>query len=391
MQFRLLLILSCLLIAGLAAAQGPPGGKMPPPEVSFITATPGSIPANFDFVGVAQASRLIEVRARVQGFIETRLFEEGAFVNEGDLLYRIDKRSFEADLKVAEARVEQSRSSVDLTERELKRLQSLRESGAVAQSDFDRAQSQYDTARASLRLAEAELDKSRLELSYTDIHAPISGYVWKAMKDTGSLVDDGSNSYLTQITRLSPIYVSVNVSERDYLSWKVQIARGEITLREGEQQRFQLILQDGSTFPEEGKLTFEDAGFRPETGTYEMRAEFPNKESLLKPGQFVNVRILGWERANTILVPQRSVNQLPSGAFVYVIDGENKVELRSVQLGAWIGSDWIIRSGVKAGDRVLVDGFMKVGPGVVVSPVPHVRADKEVIAETPKAKETAKK
>jgi membrane fusion protein (multidrug efflux system) len=381
-----------------ARAQGP-GGAPPPPEVSFVTTAVESVPLTADFVGVTQASRHVEVRARVKGFLDKRLFTEGSIVKEGDLLYTIDPRQFAADVKVVEARLDQakagvasalagrdeSKASLELNTREYERYLGLRTSGAVSQGDLDRVQKELDTAKAkaasaeaavsqaeaTLRLAQAELENAQLELSYTQIHAALTGVIGKTLKEPGSLVDDGDSGKLTEITQLSPIYVSVNISEPQYLAWKAKDESGEIMLKPGAKESLQVVLQNGSVFPEMGWVSYESPAFDMTTGTFEVRGEFANTESILRPGQFVKVKLNGWERPGTISVPQRSVNQMPSGPYVYVIDAENKITFRPVVLGQWTGSQWVIESGLQAGERVLVEGFMKVRPGAVVNPVPY--------------------
>lgn len=400
-----------LMMAGAvsaAVAQGPggPGAAPPPPEVTYVTTAVESVPITSEFVGVTEASRHVEVRARVKGFLEKRLFTEGAVVKEGDLLYTIDARQFAADVKIAEARLDQGKAGVSASQaklaearatlewstREHDRYVGLRSTGAVSQGDLDRARKELDTAKAaeasavadvtqaeaSLRLAEAELDNAKLELSYTEIRAALTGVIGKTAKEPGSLVDDGDSGKLAEITQLSPIYVSVNISEPQYLAWKAKDQSGEIILKAGNKESVQVILQNGTVFPETGSIIYESPAFDTTTGTFEVRGEFANKDNILRPGQFVKAHVLGWERPGTISVPQRSVNQMSSGPYVYVIDAENKITFRPVKIGQWTGSNWVIESGLQPGEKVLVEGFMKVRPGVVVDPKPY-----EVAPTTP--------
>ncbi|MEW6234857.1 MAG: efflux RND transporter periplasmic adaptor subunit [Candidatus Omnitrophota bacterium] len=363
-----------------AAESAPsPNGSTPPPEASYIVTEATTVPLVYEFVGITAPSKIVEIRARIRGFLDSRLFKEGAAVKEGELLFKIESESFEADVEVAAARVEQATARLRLAEREWERVKKLRVTGNSTPSDFDKAQMENDDARASLRLANADLAKAKLVLSYTKIHAPLNGSIGKSYKEPGSLVDDGQNSLLAEITQTDPIYVSFKMSEREYLTWRQDVLAKRISIPDGGQMRFRIVLQDGAIFGQEGKLNFEDPVFHPETGTSEYRAEFPNPDAALKPGQFVTCRMEGWTRPHTIAVPQRAVNQIPSGAFVLVVNEKNVAEFRKVALGAWSGKDWIIAEGLEPGEKVIVDG-MKAQPGMVVHPVPYREYSKPAAA-----------
>lgn len=351
-----------------AHAQGPPGGAMPPPQVTLVTVESRTVPVTYEYVGMTQASRTVEVRARVQGFLESRDFQEGAYLDEDTKLFTIDPRSFEADREVAAAQVEQAETRLKLAEQEVKRLQSVTQPGAITQSDLDQKMAEQQGAVAALRLAKAQLAKADLELSYTKVEAPLTGYVGKALKETGSLVDAGQNSLLTVMQQVDPLYVSFKVSETDFLTWKQDEKEGRLKrINGGGNMEVEITLLDGTPFANKGILDFENIDLDPKTGTVELRATFKNAERTLKPGQFVNVLLNGWERPGSLVVPQRAVGQSPQGAYVYVVDAENKVELRPVTTGEWSGSDWVIREGIKEGERVIADGLTKVRPGVEVS------------------------
>ncbi len=367
----------CLLLAVAGAfaghAQGGPGMAPPPPaEVTFVEVQPQTVPLTFSFVGVTAASKTVEVRARVRGFIESRDFTEGAYVESGAKLFTIDSRSYEADRQVALAQVEQAESRLKLAEQELKRLGAVEVPGAVAGTDIDRQQAERANAAASLRLAKANLAKAELELSYTTVDAPLAGYIGKAEKELGALVDEGQNSLLATVQQVDPIYVSVRVSERDFLSWRSAEAAGTQGLA-GAEPYMELTFEDGSVLPVQGKLNFEAAALDTATGSVEIRAEFANADRKVKPGQFVKAALRGWQRSGALAIPQRAVGQAPQGTYVYVLAAENKAEMRMVTPGPWTGLDWIIEEGLAAGDRVLVDGIVKVMPGAVVNPTPHAK------------------
>lgn len=359
-----------MLGAGPIATAQPPHGAPPPPEVSVLTVSPATVPVSFSYVGVTEASKVVEVRSRIQGFLETRDFEEGAWIEAGTRLFTVDARSFEADLQVAQAQVEQAESRVHLAEQEVKRLRSVTVPGAIAESDLDKQVAEVNNATALLRLAKAQLAKAQLELGYTKIDAPLTGFIDKAEKEIGSLVDAGQNSLLTRMRQVDPMYVSFSVSEREFLAMRDAEARGELVVADGAEPYLEITLLDGKPYKLQGKLNFESSQVDINTGTVELRGDFQNPDQFLKPGQFVKARIGGWIRPNTITVPQRAVSQSPQGAYVYVVGPENKAELRIITPGEWVGKDWIVQSGLKEGEQVVVEGITKVQPGIVVVPMP---------------------
>jgi membrane fusion protein (multidrug efflux system) len=352
----------------LLAQSGPPA--MPPPVVTYTEVTPTTAAVSYDLVGLVAASRIVEVRARVKGFIAQRLFEEGANVKEGDLLFKIDRRTFEADVQVFQARVEQAQSREQLARREEDRLKSLVARSLVSQSDYDRANEELMGARAALRLAQAELNKSKLELSFTDIRSPLTGVVGKTEQEEGSYVDEANNSLLTSVQRLDPIHVICGVSEREFLLYQDDLRSGRLVLPPGEKMHLRVQLASGKAYEGPGQVDFEDTGFNVQTGIRQLRGLFPNPDLELRPGQFVKVRVEGYLRPGAIVVPQKSVSLSPLGSAVFVIGEGNKLEPRPVTLGKMSGDRWVIESGLQAGDRVMVDGIMKTqGPGTVVQPV----------------------
>lgn len=368
---KIVSIATLVLLASSALAAAGPGGAPPPPEVEIITVESSSVPIQFDYVGVTQASKVVEIRARVQGFLETREFTEGSQVEAGTVLFTIDRRPFEADVQVAEAQVAQAETRVRLAEQEVERLRSVTVPGAIAQSDLDKQIAERENATAAVRLAKAQLDKAQLELSYTTVKAPITGYIGKTHKEIGSLVDAGQNSLLATVSQVDPMYVSFSVSERDLLTMRNAIDRGTLILASGEAPYIEVQLLDGSMYAHRGSIDFEDVAVSLGTGSVEMRATITNPDFALKPGQFVTVRIRGWVRPNTVAVPLRAVNQSPRGAYVYVVDDDNKAQMRLVEPGDWSGEQWIVNAGVSPGDRVVVEGHVKIQPGIDVVPVPY--------------------
>ncbi len=326
---RLHALLGILVVAVHAAssAQGPPRGDAPPPQVMVTRVQPETVPVTFDYVGVSEPSKTVEVRARIQGFLDSRDFEEGAFVKDGERLFLIDPRSFEANNEIALARVEQAQARLKLAEQELARLQGVSVPGAIAEADLDKAVADRLEAAASLRLAKAEQANAELELSYTIVRAPLTGFVDKALKDTGSLVDAGANSLLTVVRQLDPLYVTFSMPEEEYFHWQNAVAAGALKLAEGvEAPCLELTLLDGSRYGHRGTIDFESSAIEVATGAVGMRATFPNPKHLLKAGQFVKVRIAGYVQPGALAVPQRAVSQSPQGSYVYVVGEDNKAE-----------------------------------------------------------------
>lgn len=367
-SLRSSILMLFVLLTNASLAQ--PGGPPPPPQVTFVVVVPRSMPVSFDFVGVTEASKVVEVRARVQGFLDSRDFEEGTLVEAGKQLYKIDPRPFEADLEIAKARVIQAETRVKLAEKEMARLKSVSVPGAIAQSDLDKQLAEQSDAGAALSLANAQQAKADLELGYTVIEAPLTGYVGKTLKEIGSLVDQAQNGLLTVMHQVDPIYVSYQMTERDYLRWRSLEADGSYTVNGGGTPYLEITLLDGSTYPLQGTLDFEGTTVNTGMGSLELRATFDNPERKLKPGQFVRAHMRGYVRPNTIAIPQRAVSESPQGSYVYVLKEDNTAELRIIEPGSWSGADWIIESGISAGEKVIVDGVTKVQPGTAVTPAP---------------------
>lgn len=355
-----------LLLSCTAFSQGPPGQR-PTPKVSVAATETKTVPVQYEYVGLTAPSKTVEVRARIQGFLDSRDFQEGSYVKKGTRLFTIEDSNYLSDREVAAAQVEQAEARLHLSEQEVNRLRSVTQPGAITQRDLDQKVAEYQSASAALRLARAQLAKAELQLSYTKVDAPLTGYVGKTLKEPGSLVDAAQNSLLTIMQQVDPLYVTFKVTESDFISWKHDEADGTLRRIDGDNQmRVEITLLDGRPFSSQGFLDFEDVNLDTKTGTVELRATFENKDRTLKPGQFVKVLLNGWERPDSLVIPQRAVGQAPQGAYVYVLDAENKVESRPVVTGAWSGSDWVILEGLSAGERVIVNGRTKVRPGMQV-------------------------
>lgn len=346
---------------GVACSRGPAAAPpSAPPEVTVVTLERTDVELPFEVPGRLQGSREVEVRARVKGILEAWTYREGEPVREGQVLFRIDPSQYAAAVDRAKAAVAEAEARLTRAERDAARLGPLAEREAVSRREYDDALSERDLAQAALESARAALRSADLELGYTRVTAPVSGVSGRALKSQGSLVDDGENSLLTKISRLDPIWALFTLSDRDLARLERELARSGKPLEELEAE---LVLANDEAHPVRGRLNFAGSQIDPSTGSVELRAEFPNGDGRLLPGQFVRVRLRGVERAGALLVPQRAVLQSGSGRSVYVVDDSGKAEVRSVELDQWSGDRWLVDSGLEAGERVVVDGALKVRPG----------------------------
>jgi membrane fusion protein, multidrug efflux system len=368
-----------LFAAVLLSACGPSqqGGfqGFPPIEVTTFAVAPKTIPASYEYVGQTAGSKEVEVRARVTGILERKLFQEGAPVKAGQVLFMIDPKPLAAQAAALEADLAHAQAQKAQADREVARLKPLAEKRAVGQKEADDAVSNAELASASMKAAEAKLAELRLQLGYTRVVAPITGLSSRAPKSEGSLVT-ANDTLLTTISQADPIWIPFAISENEQLALNRAVAQGRLTLPKDNAFDVTVKLADGTTFPRRGRINFADTRINPATGTFEMRAEIPNADGVLKPGQFVRVLLAGAVRNNALTVPQVAVQDGPQGKFVYVADrdkdGKDVAAARPVVLGEWatIGTNnlWIVASGLTAGDRVIVDGLTKLHPGSAIVP-----------------------
>lgn len=355
---------SALVLAACNPAGSQPGG-MPPPEVSVVEVKTQTLPVAYEYVGQAQGSREVEIRARVTGILVKRNFKEGATVTRGQSLFTIDPAPFHIAFERAQAEVAAADARLDQAKRNAARLRPLVEAKAASQKDFDDATSAERIADADLKLARARQSEAKLNLEYTRVEAPISGITSRAARSEGALVS-GPDILLTTLTQIDPIWVSFGIPDREHLALRKAVDTGQLQLPKNGAFEVTVKLSDGSEFERKGRLDFSDVRVNPSTGTTETRAELPNPRGQLKPGQFVRVVLSGALRPDAVLVPQKAVLEGPQGKFVYIVNADSKVEIRPVQVGDWRGDDWIIPSGLKPGDRVIVAGLLKIGPGAPV-------------------------
>jgi membrane fusion protein (multidrug efflux system) len=361
------LCLLCLLwISGCSGDK--PAAPAQPQAVpaAVITVNAADVPYVGEFVGETESSQEVEIRARVEGFLESISYREGAVVNKGDVLFQMDRKPFEAALAAAQAEMQAQRARLETASANLARVGPLAAEDALSQKDLDDAKGAKDAAVAAVEGARSRVQQAEINLSYTTILSPVTGVTSFARKQPGSFIAPGPDSLLTYVSALDPMRVNFSVSENEQLKFNKMVAEG--TLRPANQQKYtvQIVLADGTVVPAPGDITFGDASFSKETGTFLVRAELPNKDGMLRPGQFVRVLMGGPSWVDAIQVPQRAVMQGPQGNFVWVVDAESKAQFRPVTVGPLTDDMWLIAEGLKDGERIVVDGGLKLAPGVPV-------------------------
>jgi membrane fusion protein, multidrug efflux system len=345
------------------AKGGPMGGGMPAPEVTVVTAEAQPLPVSWEYVGQTAGSREVEVRARVTGILLSRNFKEGERVKKGQSLFTIDPAPFRAAAARAEADVVAAQARYDQAKRNAARLRPLYAEKAVSQKEHDDAVSAEDISAADVKAAQARLVEAKLNLEYTRVEAPISGITTRALPSEGTLVS-GPNVLLTSVVQVDPIWVNFGIADNEQARIQKEVQAGNLKLPRNFE--VELRLADGSVYPKKGTLDFADVRVSTQTGTREARAELPNPDGYLRPGQFVRVVLKGAVIPNAVTVPQRAVLEGPQGKFVYIVDEKSTAQPRPVEAGQWAGERWVISSGLKGGERVIVDGVMKIGPGAPV-------------------------
>lgn len=358
-----------LALGGPLAAQQP--SQMPPTPVSVLEVAAEQLPIVNELPGRISATRISEVRPRVSGILEERVFEQGSFVNEGDVLYRIDSAPFEVQVKAAEAALARAQATLSSARVELQRQQQLRQRNVSAGVELERAETVVLQGEADVAMAQAQLAEAQLNLDYTQVRAPISGVIGRALVTEGALVSAGGGQHLALIQQLDPIYVDFTQSASEMFELRRALDAGELVATAPDEATVQLFFDDGSAYEHRGTLLFSEAAVDETTGQVTLRAEFPNPDGMLLPGLYVRVRIEQAVNQHAIAIPQKAVLRDGRGnAQVYVLAAENKVDLRPIQLGAPIEDRWLVRSGLKPNDVVVVEGAQKLYPGATVAPEP---------------------
>lgn len=363
-------------------AAGPP--QMPPAAVTFLPATTETVSITRELPGRIDPVRVAEVRARVGGILLEKTFDEGVDVKAGDVLFKIDPAPLEAVKENAAAALARAEANLHQSRTQLERYESLVTSNAVSKQAYDNAESAVKVADAELKAAAAALKTAELNLGYATVTAPISGRAGKAQVTEGALVGEGETTLLATIQQLDPIYFDFTQSSADLLALKRAMKSGELSQVEPGKTEAKLLLEDGTEYSHAGKILFSEAVVDETTGMVSLRGEFPNPEKLLLPGMFARVRVVQAVKSNVVTVPQRAVTRMQGGGgSVMVIDDSNHAQIRMIETDNAVGDKWVVTSGLKAGEKVIIEGLLKARPGAPVVPEPFM--PKEPVKETAKA------
>jgi membrane fusion protein (multidrug efflux system) len=346
------------------------GAGMPPPEVSVVTVAPERIAMTTDLPGRLEAARIAQVRARVPGIVTKRVFREGSEVKAGDVLFRIDAAPFQATYNSAQAALARAEANQAQANLKAERFKSLVATNAISKQEYDDAQTAQKQTAADVAAAKATRETARLNLGYATVTAPISGRIGRALVTEGALVGQGEATPLALVQQLDPIYVNVTQSSTEALQLQRAMANGQLQSAGKGQAKVTLLMEDGSAYPHPGKLLFTDMTVDQSSGAITLRAEVPNPDRFLLPGMYVRARIDQAVKEQAIAVPQQAVQRDPGGASVMLVGADGKVAVQPVKADTAQGNVWIVSEGLKAGDRVIVEGFQKVRPGAVVKPTP---------------------
>lgn len=363
--WRPLCALALAIIAAACSKETPP--PPPPPPVDVISVRTTEVPSILELPGRIQAVRTAEVRARVDGIVERRVYEEGTDVAAGRPLFRIDPRQNQAAFNSAQAALNRAQAGAQNARAVVGRYAPLVRQQAISNQEYDAAVAQSGQAEADVASARAALDRARLDLAYTTVTAPISGRAGRAQVTEGALVSAGQATLLTTIEQLDPVYVNFSQSSSELMKVRRDVSTGALRVARFDRIRVKLILEDGTAYGPEGHLDFLDMAVDEATGTVSLRAEFPNPQRVLLPGQFVRARVETGANPNGIAVPQRAVLLAGQGGSVMVLGANNTAVSRPVKLGPLQGGRWVIQSGLKPGDRLIVSNLQKVRPGQPVS------------------------
>ena len=348
-----------------SSALASPAAATPPPAQVLVEQTKlEDLAFYLEYPGRTAGYREVQVRAQVSGILQQRSYQEGSQVKQGQVLFSIDPRTCQAALARAKGALAQEQARYRQTERDLRRIRELQKKGFASESELDNAISNFEQSKANIEAAKAEVQSKQIDLDYTTVEAPISGITSKEAVSEGSLIvaNDPNSSLLTQITQLDPIYVNYAYADREASRLREDVQNGVVRLPEDNQLTAEIIFGDGSLYAQKGKVDFTDSLVDKGTGTVSARAIVPNTEQTLLPGQFVRIRISGMVRPNSITVPEKALAQSPAGNFVYVVDEQGLAQPRPVDTDMINKGRWVIRSGLKEGERVIVDGLIRVRP-----------------------------
>lgn len=379
----LIFFLASLLIFSCKGKKEEPSQQ--PIEVSIVVVEKETIPDVYESVGFAASSHPVEIRARVEGYLEEISYVEGDKVTSGQVMFKLDQRPFVAALEQAQGMLAREKALLWNAQQAVDRLTPLYAKHAASKKDLDDAIASLLASQASVDAAKASVFTAEINLSYTVISAPINGVAGKSNYWQGALISPGPNNLLTKVDALDPIWVYFNISDNERLKMEKEVKNHTLVMPKDDNFDVEVVLSDGSLFPARGKVNFAAPTYDERTGTLSLRAQFPNPKSLLRPGQFVRVRVLGAVRPNAIYVPQTALLEGKNGMYLFIVR-DGKAAIQNVEVGDWYGNNWIITEGLKVGDQVIVDGVNKVGQGMPVKVTRQLKLTKDAsnITTSPK-------
>ena len=353
-----------LVLAGGCEKEAPKAER-PAPEVSVLEVRPQTIPYTPTFVAQTESSRQVDIVARVSGFLDKIAYHEGELVKQGQVLFQLDPKPFQAQLDAAKGELAAQQARLNTARATLDRVKPLAAQNALSQSDLDRATGEFEAATAAVFAAQAKVKEAELNLGYCTIRTPVTGVASRSLMREGAYLNAMSpDSKLTYVAALDPIWVNFSISQNQMADVRQQREKGQVVTPKDDAYQVELVLPDGRRYPEKGKISFADPSFSPDTGSFLVRAVLPNPKMDLRPGMFVTAYVEGSMRPDAIVVPQLAVQQGSNGHLVYVVKPDGTAEVRPVVVGDYQGEkDIVITSGLNAGDRVVVEGMLKVVPG----------------------------
>ena len=378
-------LLAAAALAGCGKEAPPP--QRPAPQVSVLEIVPKTIPFTPTFVAQTESSRQVNIVARVSGYLDRISYQEGELVRNGQVMFELDTKPFVAQLNAAQGELQSQQARLTTAEATFGRVKPLTEQDALPLADLDRAKGELDAAKAAVFSAKAKVEEAQLNLSYATIRSPVTGLASRSLQRQGAFVNAMADSAnLTYVAALDPIWVNFSISQNQAARWQAWARKGEVIAPANDNYDVDLVLPGGAKYPYRGKINFADPSFSQDTGSFMVRAVLPNPKMELRPGMFVTAHVHGAMRPNAIVVPQLAIQQGNDGHLVYVVNAKGVAEIRPVVVGDYVGEqDIVVVQGLHAGDRVVVDGVLKVVPGQPVAVAPPGAAPADPAGKAPAA------
>ena len=360
----------CALLLTACGREAPKVPEKGPIDVTVLTIQRADVPVTAVYVAQTQSVQAVNIQARVSGWLDKRVYVEGAVVKTGQVMFQMDPKPFQAQVDAAKAALDRQKAAAVVAKQNLDRTKPLAQQNALSQKDLDDATGQFEQTQAAVQQAQAQLETAQLNLSYTTIRAPVDGVSSYALVADGTYLNP-QNAQLTTVSVLTPMWINFSISENEMERIRNDVRAGQLKLPEGGKFIVEVEMVDGNLFPYTGAITFADPSYNPTTGTFLLRATVNNPAGVLRPNQYVRVRLTGAIRPNAVVIPQRAVQQSAKGHFVWVVNAQNKAELRPVVVGEWKGEGWLVSEGLSNGDKVVVDGGVRLTAGADVKPAEY--------------------